>query len=802
MIKLLLAILLLSGQAWANTSSGWYGTLQGNNSDIQSGSIPDGSTLQYNLSLGKWTFSYATVPAGGSTGYILTKNSNANYDYSWQPAGTASNITGLISAGTNITLSGNGTAGTPYVINSSGGGGSQSPWTGNINGAGYQLYSTGNIGIGSTNPGQALDVMGTIRTSSLIPTSPIGVGTTGILAYKTSDGTIVPTFQGTSLFTNTEYPSHYEIGIGTSGAPITTAGPTLKISRSDNTQLANCVNSSDSECNATLAVYASGSSTAGVETTGGYFYSYNTGTSSGVDAVGLLSIGEVDGTTNADGTGAYLQGSRYTSSGTVDGAEIRAANYTSSNCTYANSGLNSHDCVGLYLSNNGDGSNTTIMGSAMMIGNSDTKATWHAGITVNSGTLLDTAGMVLDDASNSGLYGLMEEGTHTYALVTARSSGNVGIGTIVPVNLLDVQGTVTNRAFEVTSAGNVGIGSTNPGQALDVHGTVRATGLIVSGNGNTSIGGNLSIGTTASANQLDVINGAAIGTTYAGYSVAPSSGVIIQGNVGIGTITPGGSLSVVGGVSIGNLGYSRATPPTNGLMVSGNIGVGSYVPGESMDVQGNARLNSSDQGSLNFILNNTSGSTYEIVGGIHNISQTGFDIYDVTNSVHALTVDSNHNVGINQSSPGQKLDVNGTVKAIGLITGNTNVGIGSSNPQFALDIQENTANSTSTGNIRLVATNQGRENIILQNTNGYTFYITGGIHNVADAGFDIYDISNSHHAITISGTSDNVGIGTYISGANLDIKGTVAPFRLQSPDGSHWTCQPANSTGVFGCSSS
>ena len=165
MIKLLLAILLLSGQAWANTSSGWYGTLQGNNSDIQSGSIPDGSTLQYNLSLGKWTFSYATVPAGGSTGYILTKNSNANYDYSWQPAGTASNITGLISAGTNITLSGNGTAGTPYVINSSGGGGSQSPWTGNINGAGYQLYSTGNIGIGSTNPGQALDVAGNIRAT-------------------------------------------------------------------------------------------------------------------------------------------------------------------------------------------------------------------------------------------------------------------------------------------------------------------------------------------------------------------------------------------------------------------------------------------------------------------------------------------------------------------------------------------------------------------------------------------------------------------------------------------------------------
>ena len=72
---LLLILLLIPNLSWA-VSSGWYSTLQGNNSDVQSGNIPDGSTLQYSASAGQWQFSYATVPAGGSTGYVLTKNND------------------------------------------------------------------------------------------------------------------------------------------------------------------------------------------------------------------------------------------------------------------------------------------------------------------------------------------------------------------------------------------------------------------------------------------------------------------------------------------------------------------------------------------------------------------------------------------------------------------------------------------------------------------------------------------------------------------------------------------------------
>jgi hypothetical protein len=92
--------------------------------------------------------------AGGTINQVLKKNSSTNGDWSWadESGGTTidttslsnridenatniatnttaigtklSNITGLITAGTNVTVTGSGTSGSPYVINSSGGGSS------------------------------------------------------------------------------------------------------------------------------------------------------------------------------------------------------------------------------------------------------------------------------------------------------------------------------------------------------------------------------------------------------------------------------------------------------------------------------------------------------------------------------------------------------------------------------------------------------------------------------------------------------------------------------------------------------
>ena len=90
--------------------------------------------------------------------------------------GTASNITGLISAGTNITLSGNGTIGTPYVINSSGGAGSNY-WIKSQGNVGIATYSPGNVGIGTVTTNNQL-VIGSTGQTNFLSNGNLGVNVT------------------------------------------------------------------------------------------------------------------------------------------------------------------------------------------------------------------------------------------------------------------------------------------------------------------------------------------------------------------------------------------------------------------------------------------------------------------------------------------------------------------------------------------------------------------------------------------------------------------------------------------------
>jgi len=60
--------------------------------------------------------------------------------------------------------------------------------------------------------------------------------------------------------------------------------------------------------------------------------------------------------------------------------------------------------------------------------------------------------------------------TGTTPRITIQPDGNIGIGTVAPVGVLDV-----NRLMTVLSSGSVGIGTVAPGKKLEVNGTFRAT---------------------------------------------------------------------------------------------------------------------------------------------------------------------------------------------------------------------------------------------------------------------------------------------------------------------------------------
>ncbi len=140
--------------------------------------------------------------------------------------------------------------------------------------------------------------------------------------------------------------------------------------------------------------------------------------------------------------------------------------------------------------------------------------------------------------------------------------------------------------------------------------------------------GNVSVGTSANANKLDVEGGAAIGATYSGTSAAPTNGLIVQGNVGLGTTTVVNKLDVEGGAAIGATYSGTNTAPTNGLIVQGNVGVGVTAPVNKLDVEGGVAI----------------GATYS---GTNTVPTNG------------LLVEGS--VGIGITSPDTKLAVNGDI---------------------------------------------------------------------------------------------------------------------------------------------
>ena len=172
--------------------------------------------------------------------------------------------------------------------------------------------------------------------------------------------------------------------------------------------------------------------------------------------------------------------------------------------------------------------------------------------------------------------------------------GKVGIGTMAPINILDLEGSLavgTNYSGSWSAPvngaiieGNVGIGTTGPFNKLDIEGSL-AVGTNYSGSSiapvnGAIIEGNVGIGTSAVVNKLDIKGGVAVGTNYAGTTGAPANGVIIEGRVGIGTDAPLASvkLDVDGAVKVG----TNGTAITNIIKGAVNVDLPSIAANTSL----------------------------------------------------------------------------------------------------------------------------------------------------------------------------------------------------------------------------
>ena len=226
--------------------------------------------------------------------------------------------------------------------------------------------------------------------------------------------------------------------------------------------------------------------------------------------------------------------------------------------------------------------------------------------------------------------------------------------------------------------GNVGIGTTTPSEKLHVTGNALVSGT-GSFTGALATGSNLSVTGTAAVTGTSTFTGASTfngsvriaqsGTTPLSFGGWLGTKISLWDNLGsqiYGFGVQGGLLQVFtpGAVDDIALGYGPSASMTETMRVkgNGNVGIGTSSPAQKLSVSGDTL---------------TTGTTYvgDTNHSIRAIGGSGVAIstYAVTDGI--ILKQSTGNVGIGTTSPTQKLEVNGTVKAT-TFTGNGTIPIG------------------------------------------------------------------------------------------------------------------------------
>lgn len=281
-----------------------------------------------------------------------------------------------------------------------------------------------------------------------------------------------------------------------------------------------------------------------------------------------------------------------------------------------------------------------------------------------------------DNSGTPALYTLDDMGKETLLGSGGGSSGNVSIGTggydtiyVGPVGV----GTFNVGSGVIRDTGtNVGIGSISPVQALDVQGTGRFTHLVDTGlsslepaytDSNKQLtSGSFSGNTTIFATANGVLNNGDCVSIDSNGNFIDAGGACTVGNGG-GTVSSAGAhqigyyasagTTISGDSSLvytgGNVGVGTSSAAGRLIVIGGNVGIGSSFPGQALDVQGTARATAF----------NTTGAYTQSGSSANTLSGT-------TTFSAGTSALFGGNVGINSITPGQRLDVQGTVRTTGL----------------------------------------------------------------------------------------------------------------------------------------
>jgi hypothetical protein len=273
----------------------------------------------------------------------------------------------------------------------------------------------------------------------------------------------------------------------------------------------------------------------------------------------------------------------------------------------------------------------------------------------------------------AGAFGIIESGVGSR--LTILTGGDVGIGTTAPAYRLEVQNTTgDDHIAAVGTAPSIQLMSANSGPAN--WGTI---GMATATN-------NFLIG--AAAGDLAIINrGSTVGSILFGFGSTERMRLSSTGQLRLNAYTSssaftGTAVATLGVDSSGNVitvtgggGSSQWTTTGSDIYYNtGNVGIGTSSPAAKLDVNGNVifRGSSLDSPSLTFrgssydmvvIGDRTSGTTD--IGYVRILNQ-GTAVIDLPGNADPVYFNNGGNVGINTTSPSEKLHVNGNAYISGV----------------------------------------------------------------------------------------------------------------------------------------
>ncbi len=409
--------------------------------------------------------------------------------------------------------------------------------------------------------------------------------------------------------------------------------------------------------------------------------------------------------------------------------------------------------------------------------------------------------VAVPDANAGGLY--FPKSTDAYYSGIERSTSN-----------LNLRNNGSTR-LTIDSSGNVGIGTTVPGAKLDAVSSTGSAGRF-SGYTYTRVAADATSGTiqigsnTNYSGYIDYGGSSApsgsVNLTFSNSYDSPADGFLFRGrtsgtavnammiqgngNVGIGLTNPSDKLVVYGinpvirltDSSQGNTSFLQQLDNANGAALriydgtlystyfkGGNVGIGTTNPGAKLEVNGFTKITSgSVDSNWNEQLLVLGNGTYDpkIVLGSNNGYRWSIRNADPSSSgqlsfryeegsLDAMTISRNGNVGIGTTAPSQKLEVMGDVQINGGL--HLDAGAGATSPLSGIILAGKYEGALySNGGIRANGFQQNSPydgGVSLQRNyyNGAA-YVYQDVLNVTGAG--------------------NVGIGTTAPGAPLEVKGT------------------------------